>query len=89
MKEYNTAKRDYLKTQTTLSSDNIYDLEENFLLENGYEDWRAYFYAFGYTDAYTNNLSSLWWRWLTSKGFTRNNLRGKFYDFYTDGSVNL
>lgn len=99
MTEFNTAKRDYLKTQQSLiTSDNVYDLEQAVLATklskdldkvNVPSDWRAYFFAYGYTDAFSTNLSDLWWRWLTEQGFSRNNLRGKFYDFYTDGTVDL
>lgn len=98
-KEFNTSKRDYFKTQQSLiTSDNIYDLEQAVLAEklsksletvNVPSDWRAYFLAYGYTDAYSTHLTRLWWRWLTEKGFSQNNLRSKFKAFYDDGTVNL
>jgi len=99
MTEFNTSKRDYLKTQQSLiTSNNTYDLEQAVLAEklsksigstNVPSDWRQYFLEYGYTDAYTVNLTTLWWRWLTEKGFTQNNLRGKFKAFYDSGAVNL
>jgi hypothetical protein len=54
------------------------------------ETWRVYFYTVsGYTDAYTKNLSDLWYRWLGDNGFTKSNLRGRLRDFYEDGTVTL
>ena len=46
-------------------------------------DWRHYFYAEGLTDAYTNSLSSLWYKWLGSQGYTNRSLRQRFYSWYT------
>jgi len=99
MAEYNTLKRNYLKTQQTLlTTDNIYDLEKAVIAtvtSKDYEtvnvpsDWRLYFAGEGYEDAYTANLSTLWYRWLGSKGFTQSNLRDRFKAFYADGSVDL
>ena len=99
MTEFNTSKRDYFKAQQSLiSSDNIYDLEKAFLSQliskdleevNVPSDWRVYFSLYGYTDSYTTNLSELWYRWFTEKGFTRANLRNKFKDFYDDGTVTM
>ena len=98
-KEFNTSKRDYLKTQQSIiTSDNTYDLEQAVLAEklskslgsvNVPSDWRIYFRNYGYTDAYTVHLTSLWFRWLTEKGFTQRCLRGKLKAFYDDGTVNL
>ncbi len=99
MTEYNTSKRNYLKTQQSIiTSNNIYDLEAAVLATktskalnsiNVPSDWRLYFSIEGYTDAYTTNLSELWYRWLGSKGFTQASLRHRFKAFYDDGSVNL
>jgi len=99
MKEFNTSKRDYLKTQQSIiTSNNIYDLEQAVLAEklskalnltNVPSDWRQYFLAYGYADAYTTNLTALWYRWLVEKGFTQRSLRGKLKAFYDDGTVNL
>lgn len=99
MIEYNTARRDYFKSQvTTPKSNNGVDLEREALAEalsisieniNMPSDWRVYFSNFGYTDAYSTNLSDLWYRWLTTKGFIQVSLRDKFRAFYIDGTVNL
>jgi hypothetical protein len=99
MTEFNTSKRDYFKTQQSIiTSNNIYDLEQAVLatklskalnLVNVPSDWRNYFYAYGYTDAFATHLTALWFRWLTEKGFTQGSLRGKFKAFYDDGTVDL
>ena len=99
MAEFNTAKRDYFKTQQSIiTSDNIYDLEQAVLatklskdlnLVNVPSDWRQYFLDYGYSDAFSTNLTDLWFRWLGEQGFTQRSLRGRFYAFYTDGTVDL
>jgi len=99
MKEFNTSKRDYFKTQQSIiTSNNTADLEQAVLatklskalnLVNVPSDWRYYFRAHGYTDAFTTNLSALWYRWLVEKGFNQRSLRGKLKAFYDDGTVNL
>jgi len=104
MKEFNTSKRDYFRTQQTIYTssnpryNNTYDLEVAVLatkLSKDYEtvnvpsDWRDYFSGQGYSDAYSTNLSTLWFRWLGEQGFTNINLRQRFKEFYDDGTVDL
>ena len=42
-----------------------------------------------YLDAYTTDLTKLWWRFLTASGYTQKSLRDKFKAFYDDGTVDL
>jgi hypothetical protein len=97
MKDFNTAKRDYFYGQQSLYpiTYNIYDLEKQALSEalgetvvNVTDSWRKWFSVeAGYSDAYTANLSDLWYRWLGEQGFI-GSLRDRQKAFY-ESTINL
>ena len=100
MAEFNTAKRNYFQAQQTMFGSlekHTDEYEKAAFSEVTGLDYttsidkmlRKWFYAsVGYTDAYSKNLSDLWYKYLGSKGFT-GSLRDRLKKFYEDGSISL
>ena len=101
MAEFNTVKRQYFESQQTLYSAGNPKFTEKYeqaayaeALGVSPTDARVdlarewFSQLVGYSDAYSKNLSDLWYRYLGSKGFT-GSLRDRLKKFYEDGSINL
>lgn len=99
MTEFNTAKRNYFKNQqdilpTSLEHDTDKYEQFSFYQALGLSDSpketqtmiRDWFYNnYNYSDAYTKNLSDLWYKWLGENGFNQSSLRDRLKSFYESG----